>query len=195
MNTNNSSRIKSQSKVNIIFRIISTKTINKIARSCEYTKRKSGKISPRALILGFLLMMSKKRNTFSDWATEIGILEGNTISKQSVYERMSKQTESFIKKVLEYVMKQEALLSGSSKLKGILKNFKNVYIDDSTTIQFPDELSDVFPGNVSNGIRKSQAKIHAMFNLTKSSFSFFHLHSFRNNDQSLSGDVLPFLKK
>lgn len=195
MNTNNSSRIKSQSKVNIIFRIISTKTINKIARSCEYTKRKSGKISPRALILGFLLMMSKKRNTFSDWATEIGILEGTTISKQSVYERMSKQTESFIKKVLEYVMKQEALLSGSSKLKGILKNFKNVYIDDSTTIQFPDELSDVFPGNVSNGIRKSQAKIHAMFNLTKSSFSFFHLHSFRNNDQSLSGDVLPFLKK
>lgn len=194
MKTNNSSRIKSHSKVNVFFRNLDAKTINKIARICEYTKRRSGKISPTALIFGFLLMVSKRRNTFSDWAIEIGLLVGQTISKQSVFERMSLQTESFIKKLLECVM-QESLLPGSSKFKGILKHFKNVYIDDSTTIHLPDELSDTFPGNVSKGIRKSQAKIHAMFNLTKNNFSFFHLHSFRNNDQSLSGDVLPFLKR
>lgn len=195
MNTNNSNRIKSYPKVNTFLQILNTKTINKMARLCEYTKRKGGKISPTSLILGFLLMVSNKRNTFSDWATQIGFLEGTTISKQSVFERMSKQTECFIKNVLEYVMKQEGLMSRAKKLKGILKHFKNVFIDDSTTLGLSDELSDVYPGNVSNGIKKSQVKIHAMFNLTKGIFSFFHICSFRNNDQSLSGDVLPFLKK
>ena len=79
--------------------------------------------------------------------------------------------------------------------KGILKYFKNVIIDDSTTISLPDELVNEFPGNVVNGKRRSQAKIHAMHNLTQNNFLFFHIHSFANNDQSLAGDVLPFLKK
>ena len=34
-----------------------------------------------------------------------------------------------------------------------------------------------------------------MFNLTKNSFSFLNLHSYSNNDQSLSANVLPHLKK
>ena len=42
-------------------------------------------------------MVSKQRNTYSDWATEIGLLEGKTFSKQALNERMRPETEQFVK--------------------------------------------------------------------------------------------------
>ena len=195
MKTNSFSRKKSFCKGNTILSTLSTKTINKIARNCEYLKRKSGKISPKNLIIGFMLMVSKQRNTYSDWATEIGLLENTTITKQSINERMNPHTERFIKTLMEQKLLEKIQPHTPKRTRGILKHFNYVMIDDSTTISLPDELVNEFPGNKVNGKRRSQAKIHAMYNLTQNNFSFLHLHSFSNNDQSLAGDVLPFLKK
>lgn len=195
MKTNSFSRKFSGNKENIILGTLSTKIINKIARSCEYIKRSSGKILPKDLILGFMIMASKRRNTYSDWATEIGLLENKTITKQSLHERMNAQTECFIRKVLEQQLSEKMQHVQKTKIKGVLKKFNNVMIDDSTTLHLPDELATEFPGNVSRGEKKSQAKIHAMYNLTENIFPFLHIHSFSNNDQSLSADVLPYLQK
>jgi hypothetical protein len=68
-------------------------------------------------------------------------------------------------------------------------------IDDSTTLHLPDALAETFPGNISRGEKKALAKIHALYNLTKNDFPFLHIHSFSNNDQSLSAAVLPYLQK
>lgn len=195
MRTNSFSRKKSPYKESIILGILATKTINKFARLCGYTKRKSGKISPKNLIIGFMLMVSKQRNTYSDWATEIGLLENETIAKQSLYERMAPSTESFIKKVVEQQLREKIKPLQTKKIKGILKNFNNVLIDDSTTLHLPDELAEIFPGNVSRGEKKALAKIHALYNLTENDFAFLNIHSFSNNDQSLSAAILPYLKK
>jgi hypothetical protein len=195
MKTNSFSRNKSQNKESIILRTLATKNINKIARGCEFIKRRSGKISPKNLIVGFMIMVSKQRNTYSDWATEVGLLENKTISKQSLNERIQPQTEELIKEVVEKTMSEKMQQLPTKKIRGVLKHFKQVKIDDSTTLHLPDELAAVFPGNVSRGQKKAQAKIHAMFNLSANIFSFFHLHSFSNNDQSLSANVLPYLQK
>jgi Transposase DDE domain len=195
MKTNSFSGNKSRNKESIISRILKIKTINKIARSCGFIKRKGGKILPKNLIVGFMIMVSKQRNTYADWATEIGKLENKTISKQSLNERMEPQTELFIKEVVQKVMSEKMQRSQSKKIKGVLKYFKQVKIDDSTTLHLPDELAEAFPGNVSRGEKKALTKIHAMYNLTQNDFPFFHLHNFSNNDQSLSADVLPYLQK
>lgn len=195
MKTNSFSRNNSGNKENIILEKFGTKTINNLARLCGYLKRKSGKISPKALIVGFMLMVSKQRNTYSDWTVEIGLLENKTIRKQSLNERMNPQTENFIKKMVEQQLSEKIKPLPTKKVKGVLKFFKNVMIDDSTTLHLPDELATMFPGNVSRGEKKSQAKIHAMYNLTENNFPFLHIHSFSDNDQSLSAAVLPYLKK
>jgi len=80
MKTTSFSRKNSGNKESIILGNLATKTINNLARLCGYSKRKSGKISPKSLILGFMKMVSKQHNTYSDWATEIGLLENKTIS-------------------------------------------------------------------------------------------------------------------
>lgn len=196
MKTNSSSSDKNRNdKGNIISGKLLTKTINKIARTCEYLKRSTRKITPKSLIIGFMFMISKQRNTYSDWALEVGLLERKPITKQALYERMNPRTETFIKTVLEQQLREKMQFVQEKKIKGIMKNFNSVMIDDSTTLHLPDELAEQFPGNVSRGKKKAQAKIHAQFNLTQNNFSFFHLHSFSDNDQSLSGDVLPSLQK
>lgn len=142
-----------------------------------------------------MLMASKQRNTYSDWATEIGLLENKTITKQSLCERMNPQTECFIRKVVEQQLLKKMQPCPTKNTKGILKHFNNILIDDSTTLPLPDELVKEFPGNVVAGKRRSQAKIHAMYNLTENNFPFLHIHSYSDNDQKLAADVLPFLKK
>ena len=195
MKTNSFNRVKPCNKGNIILEKLTTKTINKIARVNKYLKRNTGKISPKNLIIGFMIMVSRHRNTYSDWVTEIGILENTTITKQSLCERMQPETENFIKAVVEKQLSEKVQVQEIKKVKGALKHFKNVMIDDSTTIHLPDELAEYYPGNVSRGEKKSIAKIHAMYNLTENCFPFFHLHNFSNNDQSLSANALPYLEK
>lgn len=181
-------------KENIISSKLMSKSINKIARACGYVKRSSGKIAPKDLILGFMIMVSKQRNTYSDWAAEIGLLEGVTLTRQALNERMRPQTELFVKRVVERIISKQTPPLQTPKIKGALKHFKNVKIDDSTTIGLPDALAKEFPGNVSRGVKKALAKIHAMYNITENNFSFLNVHSFSNNDQSLSANVLAYLQ-
>jgi len=195
MKTNSSSKGNPSHKENIILGKLKTKAINKLARANKYLKRNTGKISPKNLIIGFMIMVSRHRNTYCDWATEIGILENTTISKQSLYERMNLDTENFIKAVVEKQLCEKVQPLGNAKIKGTTKLFKNVMIDDSTMIHLPDELAEYYPGNVSRGKKKSQAKIHALYNLTENNFSFFHIYSYCNNDRRLSPNVLPYLEK
>ena len=195
MKTNSFSWKKSSNKERKIPGKLATKTINKIARIYGYTKRSTGKISPKNLILGFMVMISKQRNTYSDWATEIGLLERKTITKQSLNERINPKTECFIKQVLEQQLCEKAQRVETKKTNKIFKTFNRIMIDDSTTVRLPDDLVHDFPGNVVRGEKKSQAKIHALYNLTDNNFSFLHIHSFSNNDQSLSGNSLPYLEK
>ena len=195
MKTNSLNGIKSCRKSNLILRNLNTTIINVAARATGFLIRKGGKISPKNLIIGFMIMASKHRNTYSCWAYEIGILANKTITKQAVEDRMNHKTEKFLLRALEDHLKSKMIASISTKTKGLLKHFKNVKIDDSTVLGLPEMLVKQFPGSVSRGVRKAQAKIHAMYNLTKDAYEFFHLHSYSENDQSLSAKVLPYLQK
>lgn len=97
MKTNSLNRNKSYDKENVILSKLKTKTINKIARFSGFIQRSTGKISPKNLLIGFMIMISKQRNTYCDWATEIGLLEKKTISKQALNERMKPETKQFVK--------------------------------------------------------------------------------------------------
>ena len=195
MKTNSSNGKNSRCKVNIILGQLATRTINKIAHSQGYIQRKSFAIRPKSFILGFLLMVSKQRNTYEDWATEIGLIEGRNFSKQALNERMRPQTELFVKQVVGETISKQVQLKTSKRVKGVLRHFGNVMIDDSTTISLPEALAGTFPGNVSKGVQKAQAEIHAMYNMIENNFTFLQVHSFSNNDQGLSPNVIPYLKE
>jgi hypothetical protein len=194
MKTNNSKGNKSHNKENIIFDKCDKQLINKIAKLTGFIGRKDGKIKPYNLILGFMIMTSKQLKSFDSWASEIAMIDGISLTKQAVEERMNYKTESMLKLVFEEKL-STALKPFQSRVNDVITGkFTDILIDDSTTINLPSELAEYYPGNVSRGEKKSQAKIHALYNFTKNNFSFLDIHSFTDNDQSLSPNVFFYLK-
>lgn len=174
---------KSLNKERKIYEYFRAQKLNKLAIKSGYKKRSNGKISAKNLILGFMMMVSKKKNTYESWSQEISLLSRSVISRQAVEERMRPKTTALLKLVLEEKFKSSFQARSAYQ---VTRKFNHIKLEDSTVINLPEELSFVFPGNVSHGKRKSQAKIHALYDFTENSFDFMHIHSFTQNDQSLS---------
>lgn len=185
---------KCEHKETNFFLIIKKYLTPKLIKESGYQKRNRGKIKALSLVLGFNLMISKNTNTYEAWAIEISKLSNQIVSRQAVEERMNEETVALTKNLLNKILVEK--VKDGVKKKDILlsSKFKNIYIEDSTVLNLPEELSNEFPGNVSLGKKKSQAKVHALYNFTKNNFAFMDIHSFSENDQSLSSKSLKFLK-
>jgi len=194
MKTNHSSGKKSLCKGNIFFGKIDLKNINKIALQTGFTKRKTSKIKPFFLILGFYKMMVKNLKSYEDWSSEIGIMSGKSLSKQAVEDRMNAATSKMIRLVFEDKLNSILSSSCNNKVAQIRGKFNEIKIDDSTVLSLPEELNTFFPGNVSLGRKKAQIKIHALHNFTENSFEFLNVHNYTDSDQRLSDHVLPHLQ-
>ena len=140
-----------------------------------------------------MMMVSKNRNTYESWAQEISLERNSTVSKQAIEERMGPETTNMVKMALEEELRKSLLKQRHPDRQSVQK-FKSIKIEDSTTINLPDELSFAFSGNVSKGKKKSQIKIHALFNLSHHAFQFMDLHGFTRNDQSLAAQALTCLE-
>lgn len=167
--------------------------IKEIAFECGFFERKR-KISPYGFIFGFMYMLSNKVNTYTALAEAISWIDGKAITKQAIWERMTDKTEKFIKKLLEEKIKEKIQSFVSRQFQRKIKKFNNIVIEDSTVFKLPDKLVSEFPGNVVNGKRKSQFKIHAIYNLTENDFYCLDIHSYAENDQSLSLKSMNYLR-
>lgn len=194
MKTKSLNEINSQFKNTNLFDIIGINLLTTIAKKSGFLKRHRGKINANSLIIGFMIMISKRINTFEAWASEISILTGNIISRQAIDYRMNSECATMTDMLLKETI-SNTIIRTQQKIKTISLKFHSIFIEDSTVIPLPDELSKYFPGNVSNGVKKAQAKIHALYNFTKNNFSFLDIHSFTENDQSLSSKSLSYIAK
>jgi hypothetical protein len=192
----NSSRNNIQNKAEIIHSKLDQIDCNKIALEAGFSQRASRKISPKNLLLGFFLMVfSSCANSYENWAIKIGLLSRQTVSKQAVQLRIKKDPREYLKKLLEELINRTAFSQAIAEQ--ILKGFKNVYIQDSTTAKLDRRLFKYYPGNENKfpKIKKSVLKIQAVYNITKRSFKYFELTSFRENDQKKSPDILSIVKE
>ncbi|MFC1730055.1 IS4 family transposase [candidate division KSB1 bacterium] len=176
-------------KVNDFF---NSRKLDLFAIKSGYKRRSNGKISAKHLMLGFMIMASKKKNSYDCWSQEISLLSGRIISRQAVEERMRPETTALLKLALEEELKRNIQ---KRRLQKSSRKFNQIKLEDSTVINLPEELSSAFPGNVSNGKKKSQAKVHALYDFTENTFDFLNVHSFTQNDQFLSKDSIAYLNK
>ena len=132
------------------------------------------------------------QNTFSNWALQISLLSKKSVSKQAVFDRMSKTAVAFSKQLLEEVVSKQFTQNYASTL---FEKFNAVLLQDSTTLALPQLLSKIFKGNHSHGVQKAIARIQSVFNIKTMTFNYFSLGSFIENDQSASSLILPLLKQ
>jgi hypothetical protein len=132
-------------------------------------------------------MMRAGNKSYLEWARSLAIVTGTTISKQAVFKRMKEPWVKLLKALLQEVIAKQCLKNIKHSL---LKHFKNVWIQDSTSINLPEVMLKKFKGNVSRGKQKSGAKINVVLNVLTGLCPVMELMGFTINEQSLSDSIL-----
>ena len=176
--------------------MLSKLNVEQIARETKFYKANPRKVSITNLMLSFFSMALIGKNEYSKWAEYIGTLIEDTVSKVALWKRMNKEQVQCLQAILEETFKikvyQKYLSSKNDMV--LFSPFGEVYLQDSTIISLPDELSDLYKGSVSKGKQKSSIRIQAIYGLLSGTFKEFNLGSFTENDQVASGGIVNILK-
>jgi len=170
--------------------------LDKLSKQSKFCKRKARKIGPAEFLKSFFLMThSSGKISYKNWASKIGLLIGDTVSKQALWKRMNPEQIKFLQKVLSAAINIKGKINKQTSER--LKFFKNIFIEDSTCIKISDKLSKEYPGNGywDKAARKAIIKIQSLYNITKKSFERFEITSFRENDQGYSEKILEVAKE
>ena len=171
-------------------------SLSKLSKESGFCKRKPKKIEPKKLLLAFLLtIVGSKKNTYSSWASKLGLLINDTVSKQAICKRITESLVKFLQSVLKAIMEESLNVKIQEKSCEQLKQFKRILLEDSTTIKLNDKMSKEYPGN-KNQMAKEHAimKIQTTYDLLKRRFLRFEITNFRKNDQGYSTKILEIAK-
>lgn len=162
------------------------------ARQSGFIKRLrnvSGASFVQTLVFGWLSNPDATLEDLAQTAAGIGLL----ITPQGLDERFTPEAADFMKQVLEEAV-QEAIAANPVAIP-ILERFNGVYIQDSTTVQLPDELSDIWSGSGGRCTKNTQSavKVHTQLNFSTGALSHLVLLDGRSHDQKAPfvGEALP----
>jgi len=189
--TPKSTRSKEAKSFDSITQKLKNIPLNQYARRSGFKQRKEKKITGKGLIIGFFLLAMQSKHTLQGWAEQLCLLNGKTVSKQAVWDRINDCFIRFLLMVLKYqINHQSALDHKNVKAHPALSHYKRILLQDSTTIALPDVLSRFYPGNVSQGKQKAILKIQVFYDLVRHRFVHFEITPFTANDQSKSNDII-----
>lgn len=171
-------------------------SFNKHAKASGFKKRKEKKITGKVMLIAFIYMAMKGKNTVQQWAEQIGLITGETVSRQGLWKRITEVFVDFLVRILMEAI-DEKIERSSKQLKRtkLLKKYKRVLLQDSTVIALPSWLSIFYPGNVTNGKKKSQLKIQVVYDLLNNRYVYFAITPYTKNDQSQANEIVSIAEK
>lgn len=169
-----------------------TQVANEAARQTGFIKRLrriSGASFVQTLVLGWLSQPAATLEELAQTAASIGL----DITPQGLEKRFTPEAASFLKQVLEAAV-QEAIAANPVAIP-ILERFNGVYIQDSTTVQLPDDLGEIWLGSGGRSSKNTQSaiKVHTQINFSTGALSQLYLLDGRSHDRHAPfvSEVLP----
>jgi Transposase DDE domain len=152
-----------------------------LGRETGFIQRKvklSGSGFIQALVFGF---QSEPELTYGELSQSAAMV-GVKMSAQGLEQRFSKKAVQFTQKVLEEMV--SAGINGEKSRIPILARFEGVYIRDSSVIELPQELKDIWEGNGGNQGATAALKLQVNLNYSNGSLSGPVLQNGRDNDHT-----------
>ena len=163
-----------------------------------FYQRSPKKITATSLFVSMWQMQHLGKNTLRNWAVQLGQQTGQTVTKQSLNERLTDKSVELAKLTLAKALNQKMDVAGmdreQKKIDKTLRPFNRILIRDSTTQQLPTQLHDVFKGSYSHGESTAIMRIQALFNFSQKRWENFQIGSWTDNDQSAAACIAPFLQ-
>lgn len=166
-----------------------------LARRTQWMERAARKITPLGLVTAALLLVSQPEISLMVLAVLLGLLSGQTVSKQAVSERLDASTPGFLKEVLGAAL-GSCLQGAKASLRLAALPFARILVQDSTTIKLNEKLASVYPGGANqHGTTPGVLRLQAVFDLLSQCWLSFSLSPYVRNDQKASPDLLPLVRK
>lgn len=173
---------------------ISKLAIEETAVEFGFQLREPKKIDPVSFVGGFFMMVNAGKGTLNDWAKNICEFAGKLVSKQGVSQRLQFRQEAFAKQLLQSSLQAAAQQGKPAGKSSLFDSFGQVYLEDSTCIQLPDNLAEFFPGAFSHSGKSAVARIQLRLDLLGERYAELELNSYRDNDQGYAGAILSVMR-
>lgn len=178
---------------------LSTYAISEKAREEKFILRSGGKIEAINFIQSFFIMIQNGSNTLKSWAETLSFMNEvkTTISDVAINHKLQFRHIDFFIKLLGDIMHEQITKSTAKSLTtSLLESFNRVFLEDSTCLNLPRNLSDFFKGAYSSSKKGDAATARIQFRteLKQGTATHIELQSYRDNDQKYSPKILEQLQ-
>lgn len=157
-----------------------TTTADEVGRSSGFIQRQrklTGSNYAQALVFGW---MSNPASTMSELAHAAATV-GVAISKQGLDARFNARSAAFMSDLLQRAISR--MIEGEAVRTGVFANFKEVHVQDSTSISLPEALRESWRGCNRTGTGSAGLKISVDWELVRGSITGVHLQAAKDHDQ------------
>ena len=185
--------------------IFNIETCHQLARKCRFIQRSTSKINGHEFIKALVLpsngLCEDSLNGLGERMREFNP-EAN-LSASAIAQRINTNTSVlFVKECFQKILNtiRDVLTKQNHLLSDSLKQFINVYIQDSTIFEINKNLARFFPGTKRGGKKggtscRSQVKIDLIHNYTTGQIKTVKFYKGKLPDQALSEKIVNIIKE
>ena len=164
--------------------------LERLGRQTRWLQRQSKVLTPTIFIQALVAAVASGQRSFRELAIEIGLLTGETISKQSLSERINANAVEFFKRVTAVTLRN-VVSSTSGFAVGKIKGVNRILIGDSSILNLHQSLSGHFPGATNRtDTQAAQLRFQLTFDLISGRWLHVSLDSYLRNDLEASFDII-----
>lgn len=162
--------------------------IQALAEQTGFQKRKPKKIEAVDFLAGSFDALGQGDLKALMIAKAISYGNQTTVSRKAIDNKLSYRHEGFVQQFFEQVLVQK-LHSSNNQATSLFSFFKGVFVNDSSCLKMPENLSALFPGPHSHNGQCATARIQLRLDLLAHQYSHIEIMSYRDNDQKYAAQL------
>jgi hypothetical protein len=167
---------------------LSSEALHTLAFETGFFQRAGGKIHASDMLIHLCLESMEGTVSYNDLAARIEAQTGISASRQAYWEKTTEACLQFFQRVLERLLRAPGRGAAAQAMIESGR-FTRIVVQDSTVIQLPRRLFQVFSGVRNAHTTVCNARIQGTYNLLSGRFLAFSIDAYSQNDLAVTRDL------